>query len=87
MFGDKKTLVMIIDPTLTSLLSLVAEKSMLQDHGVEPPFYHMEAKEPRTDLQRILYIARPTVQNARVRWSRARRRAHVHTYACCILQR
>eukprot|EP00741_Cyanophora_paradoxa_P016014 tig00000042_g15460.t1 len=63
-FGDKKTLV--IDPTLTSLLSLVAEKSMLQDHGVEPPFYHMETKEPRTDLQRILYIARPTVQNARM---------------------
>ncbi|KAJ1655506.1 Vacuolar protein-sorting-associated protein 33 [Dispira simplex] len=57
------TKVLVIDPALSSLISLVAEFSLLKDHGVERVF-HIQPGRLETDNHSVLYLTRPNVQYA-----------------------
>ncbi|KAI8970174.1 Sec1-like protein [Mycotypha africana] len=55
---------LVLDPTLTGPLSLIAEYTLLKDHGVEK-IYHLEAELPETDCPGLIYICRPKLQYMR----------------------
>ncbi|CEG73991.1 hypothetical protein RMATCC62417_09268 [Rhizopus microsporus] len=59
---DKKGLV--LDPTLTGPLSLIAEFNLLKNHGVEK-IYHLESDTLETDCPGLIYICRPKLKYMR----------------------
>lgn len=54
----RKTLV--IDPTVSGLLSLVADFNLLKDHGVEK-IYYLSDTIIDTDSKSLVYLTRPTI--------------------------
>ncbi|KAL1931765.1 hypothetical protein VTP01DRAFT_9909 [Rhizomucor pusillus] len=55
---------LVLDPTLTLPLSLIAESSLLKDHGVEK-IYHLESDTLDTDCMSLIYICRPKLKYMR----------------------
>ncbi|KAJ3023189.1 hypothetical protein HKX48_003967 [Thoreauomyces humboldtii] len=51
----------VLDPALSGPLSLVAEFSLLKEHGVEK-IYHLAADQPMTECASMIYICRPKLQ-------------------------
>ncbi|KAJ3096942.1 hypothetical protein HDU97_005417 [Phlyctochytrium planicorne] len=51
---------LVIDPSLSGPLSLIAEFSLLKEHGIEK-IYHLGPDKPETDCKSLVYITRPTI--------------------------
>ncbi|KAF9360746.1 hypothetical protein BGX34_007526 [Mortierella sp. NVP85] len=51
---------LVLDPNLSSPLSLIAEFALLKDHGVEK-IYHLQPGALETDCKNLIYICRPQV--------------------------
>ncbi|KAJ3209154.1 hypothetical protein HDU67_006368 [Dinochytrium kinnereticum] len=51
---------LVIDPSLSGPLSLIAEFSLLKEHGVEK-IYHLGPDKPETDCRNLVYICRPKI--------------------------
>ncbi|KAI8845521.1 Sec1-like protein [Chytridium lagenaria] len=51
---------LVIDPSLSGPLSLIAEFSLLKEHGVEK-IYHLGPEKPETDCRNLVYICRPKI--------------------------
>ncbi|RKP34979.1 vacuolar sorting protein [Dimargaris cristalligena] len=56
------TKVLVVDPALSPSLSLIAEFSLLKEHGVEK-VYHLQPDRVETDCRNILYLSRPQVEH------------------------
>ncbi|KAI9483036.1 MAG: Sec1-like protein [Benjaminiella poitrasii] len=52
---------LVLDPSLTGPLSLIAEFSLLKDHGVDK-IYHLESDTLETDCPGLIYICRPKLK-------------------------
>ncbi|KAJ1922315.1 Vacuolar protein-sorting-associated protein 33 [Mycoemilia scoparia] len=59
------TKALVIDTDLSGPLSYITDISLLREHGVEKVYY-LEASPPQTDLQSVLYIARPKIP--KIKW-------------------
>ncbi|CAO3660555.1 unnamed protein product [Rhizopus microsporus] len=55
---------LVLDPTLTGPLSLIAEFNLLKNHGVEK-IYHFESDTLETDCPGLIYICRPKLKYMR----------------------
>lgn len=55
---------LVLDPTLTGPLSLIAEFTLLKDHGVEK-IYHLESDTLETECPGLIYICRPKLKYMR----------------------
>ncbi|PHZ11395.1 vacuolar protein sorting-associated protein 33A [Rhizopus microsporus ATCC 52813] len=55
---------LVLDPTLTGPLSLIAEFNLLKNHGVEK-IYHLESDTLETDCPGLIYICRPKLKYMR----------------------
>ncbi|KAI9282286.1 Sec1-like protein [Sporodiniella umbellata] len=55
---------LVLDPTITGPLSLMAEFTLLKDHGVEK-IYHLESNTLDTDCPGLIYICRPKLKYMR----------------------
>ncbi|KAG0228442.1 Vacuolar protein-sorting-associated protein 33 [Actinomortierella wolfii] len=55
---------LILDPNLSGPLSLIAEISLLKDHGVEK-VYHLQPGPLETECKNLIYICRPQVNYMR----------------------
>ncbi|KAL1923818.1 uncharacterized protein VTP21DRAFT_8798 [Calcarisporiella thermophila] len=53
---------LVLDPSLSGPLSLIAEFSYLKEHGVEK-IYHLQPGPLETDCQSLLYICRAQIKN------------------------
>ncbi|TPX34829.1 hypothetical protein SmJEL517_g02554 [Synchytrium microbalum] len=53
---------LVLDPTLSGPLSLVAEFSLLTEHGVEK-IYHLQGGRLDTESKSVIYICRPRISN------------------------
>ena len=56
---------LVIDPTLSGPLGLIAEKQLLKDHGVEKT-YHLKNEPLETDQRRIMYLVREKISNMKM---------------------
>jgi hypothetical protein len=56
---------LVIDPTLSGPLGLIAEKQLLKDHGVEKT-YHLKNEPLETDQRRIMYLVREKMSNMKM---------------------
>jgi len=59
--------VLVLDPKLTGPLGLIAEKQLLQDHGVDGIFVltpDLFARGPAVEAAKVLYVLRPEVELA-----------------------
>ena len=56
---------LVIDPTLSGPLGLIAEKQLLKDHGVEKT-YHLRSEPLETDQRRIMYLVREKIVNMKL---------------------
>ena len=66
---------LVLDPSLSGPLGLVAEKQLLKAHGVEKT-YHLKSEPLDTDQRRVVFIVRDSIVNvkaiaAQVRATRA----------------
>ncbi|KAI8974973.1 Sec1-like protein [Pilobolus umbonatus] len=52
---------LVLDPTITGPLSLIAEFNLLKDHGVER-IYHLESNILETECPGLIYICRPKLK-------------------------
>ncbi|RHZ50282.1 hypothetical protein Glove_502g5 [Diversispora epigaea] len=52
---------LVLDPNISSPLSLIAEFSLLRDHGVEKVHY-LQQGPIETELRSLIYICRPQLQ-------------------------
>ncbi|KAG0763593.1 hypothetical protein G6F57_004678 [Rhizopus arrhizus] len=55
---------LVLDPTITGPLSLIAEFTLLKDHGVEK-IYHLESDTLETNCPGLIYICRPKLKYMR----------------------
>ncbi|KAF7727274.1 hypothetical protein EC973_007790 [Apophysomyces ossiformis] len=55
---------LVLDPQLTGPLSLIAEFTLLKDHGVEK-IYHLDSPSLDTDCKSLIYICRPKLRYMR----------------------
>jgi len=55
----------ILDPQISGPLGLVAEVSLLKDHGVEK-IYHLTPGKFETECKNIVYMVRPKVKHMRI---------------------
>ncbi|KAI8827289.1 Sec1-like protein [Fimicolochytrium jonesii] len=55
---------LVLDPSLSGPLSLIAEVSLLKEHGVDK-IYHLSAEPFTTDCTNLIYICRPKLEYAR----------------------
>ncbi|KAG0239155.1 vacuolar protein sorting-associated protein 33A [Mortierella sp. GBAus27b] len=55
---------LVLDPNLSSPLSLISEFALLKDHGVEK-IYHLQPGSLDTDCKNLIYICRPQVNYMR----------------------
>ncbi|KAI9496391.1 Sec1-like protein [Zychaea mexicana] len=55
---------LVLDPQLTGPLSLIAEFTLLKDHGVEK-IYHLDSDTLETDCASLIYLCRPKMQYMR----------------------
>ncbi|KAI8098314.1 Sec1-like protein [Gilbertella persicaria] len=55
---------LVLDPTITGPLSLIAEFTLLKDHGVEK-IYHLESNVLETECPGLIYICRPKLKYMR----------------------
>ncbi|OBZ88579.1 Vacuolar protein sorting-associated protein 33A [Choanephora cucurbitarum] len=55
---------LVLDPTITGPLSLIAEFTLLKDHGVEK-IYHLESDTLETECPGLIYICRPKLKYMR----------------------
>eukprot|EP00961_Rhodomonas_salina_P220921 2986842-Rhodomonas_salina.1 len=53
---------LVLDPSLSGPLGLVAEKQLLKEHGVEKT-YHLRHDPIETDQRRILFLVRDKIPN------------------------
>jgi len=54
---------LVIDPSLTGPLGLIAKFSLLRDHGVDKVF-HLDPNPLSTPQDKIIYLVRPQQRNA-----------------------
>jgi hypothetical protein len=57
--------VLVIDPLFTGPLGLVAQVSLLRDHGVEK-IHHLVDADLVTESKNVLYLVRPKVENMKM---------------------
>ncbi|KAI9007510.1 Sec1-like protein [Phycomyces nitens] len=55
---------LVLDPQLTGPLSLIAEYTLLKDHGVEK-IYHLDTPTMETECSSLIYICRPKLKYMR----------------------
>ncbi|OAD71468.1 hypothetical protein PHYBLDRAFT_34391 [Phycomyces blakesleeanus NRRL 1555(-)] len=55
---------LVLDPQLTGPLSLIAEFTLLKDHGVEK-IYHLDTPTMETECSSLIYICRPKLKYMR----------------------
>ncbi|KAI9278467.1 Sec1-like protein [Phascolomyces articulosus] len=55
---------LVLDPQLTGPLSLIAEFTLLKDHGVEK-IYHLDSDTLETDCASLIYLCRPKMKYMR----------------------
>ena len=53
---------LVLDPSLSGPLGLVAEKQLLKDHGVEKT-YHLRSDPLETDQRRMVFLVRDSILN------------------------
>eukprot|EP00286_Rhodomonas_abbreviata_P030035 CAMPEP_0181300358 /NCGR_PEP_ID=MMETSP1101-20121128/6846_1 /TAXON_ID=46948 /ORGANISM="Rhodomonas abbreviata, Strain Caron Lab Isolate" /LENGTH=572 /DNA_ID=CAMNT_0023405587 /DNA_START=212 /DNA_END=1927 /DNA_ORIENTATION=+ len=53
---------LVLDPTLSGPLGLIAEKTLLKEHGVEKT-YHLRHEPIETEQRRILFLVRDKIPN------------------------
>ena len=58
--------VLVIDPFLNGLLSLVADFNLLKDHGVDKIFYLSDQQILETDAKSVIYLTRPNAMH--IKW-------------------
>ena len=80
---------LVLDPSLSGPLGLVAEKQLLKEHGVEKT-YHLRAEPLETDQRAMVFVVRDSIVNmkaiaAQVRYDQARR--HSVQYLVCLVPR
>eukprot|EP00277_Geminigera_cryophila_P022377 CAMPEP_0179476540 /NCGR_PEP_ID=MMETSP0799-20121207/55561_1 /TAXON_ID=46947 /ORGANISM="Geminigera cryophila, Strain CCMP2564" /LENGTH=161 /DNA_ID=CAMNT_0021286835 /DNA_START=92 /DNA_END=574 /DNA_ORIENTATION=+ len=80
---------LVLDPSLSGPLGLVAEKQLLKDHGVEKT-YHLRSDPLETDQRRMVFLVRDSILNmkaiaAQVKYNQARREKL--EYLVCLVPR
>ncbi|KAJ3295464.1 hypothetical protein HK104_002652 [Borealophlyctis nickersoniae] len=77
---------LVIDPFLSGPLSLVAEFSLLKEHGVEK-IYHLTATKLETDCKSLIYIAKPKLEFMRFVAEQIRTHTATHHTLCFVPRR
>jgi hypothetical protein len=80
---------LVLDPSLSGPLGLVAEKQLLKEHGVEKT-YHLKSSPIETDQRRMVFLVRDSIQNikavaAQVKFNQQRREKI--EYLLCLVPR
>lgn len=68
---------LVLDPSLSGPLGLIAEKQLLKDHGIEKT-YHLRSEPLETDQRRMVFLVRDSILNmkavaAQVKYNQQRR--------------
>jgi hypothetical protein len=80
---------LVLDPSLSGPLGLVAEKQLLKEHGVEKT-YHLRCEPLDTDQRRMVFLVRDSILNmkaiaAQVKYNQQRREKL--EYVVCLVPR